>query len=63
MDRKRVLLRNEGATSIEYAIVASLIAVVIVLAVAAVGTATRLSYECSAAKVGALATSPGDPDC
>jgi Flp pilus assembly pilin Flp len=55
--------REGGATSVEYAIMASFIAVVIILAVAALGSATRTSYECSASKVGALATTPGDPDC
>jgi hypothetical protein len=42
---------------------ASLIAVVIMLAVGAVGSASKASYECTASKVGALATAPGDPDC
>jgi Flp pilus assembly pilin Flp len=54
---------HEGATSVEYAIMASLVAVVIMLAVAALGTATRISYECSASKVAALSTAPGEPDC
>jgi Flp pilus assembly pilin Flp len=54
---------HEGATSVEYAIMASLVAVIIMLAVAALGTATRMSYECSASKVGALSTAPGEPDC
>jgi Flp pilus assembly pilin Flp len=55
--------REGGATSVEYAIMASFIAVVIILAVAALGSATRASYECSASKVGELMTTPGDPDC
>jgi Flp pilus assembly pilin Flp len=54
---------HEGATSIEYALMAALVAVVIMLAVMAVGTATRTSLECSASKVGALSTAPGEPDC
>jgi hypothetical protein len=33
------------------------------LAVAALGTATRISYECAASKVAALSTAPGEPDC
>jgi Flp pilus assembly pilin Flp len=54
---------HEGATSVEYAIMASLVAVVVMLAVAALGTATRISYECAASRVGALSTAPGEPDC
>jgi Flp pilus assembly pilin Flp len=64
MKRPRGFMHREGgATSVEYAIMASFIAVVIILAVVALGSATRASYECSASKVGALATTPGDPDC
>jgi Flp pilus assembly pilin Flp len=63
MRRHRRAWGHEGVTSVEYAIMPSLVAVVVMLAVAALGTATRMSYECGASKVAALSTAPGEPDC
>lgn len=55
---------DEGATAAEYAIMASLIAVVIIVAVAALGSALGDSYDCTATHIGSLTTeSPGDVDC
>lgn len=51
---------EHGATAIEYAIMAALIAVVIIVAVAAVGTNLKESYDCAATAVGAL---PGADPC
>ena len=49
-----------GATAVEYAIMAALISVVIVVAVAAVGTNLKESLDCAATAVGAL---PGIDVC
>ena len=53
-------LDEGGATAVEYAIMVSLIAVVIIVAVTAVGTALNESLECVASAVGAL---PGVDAC
>jgi Flp pilus assembly pilin Flp len=55
--------QDEAATAVEYAIMAALIAVVIIVSVTALGLNMRASYECTASKVGALESTPGDPDC
>ena len=49
-----------GATAVEYAIMAALIAVVIIVAVTAVGVNLTGSFECAASAVGAL---PGLDPC
>lgn len=49
-----------GATAVEYAIMVALIAVVIIVAVAAVGTNLKESIDCAATAVGAL---PGIDAC
>ncbi len=49
-----------GATAVEYAIMVALIAVVIIVAVAAVGTNLKESLDCAATAVGAL---PGIDAC
>ena len=51
---------ESGATAVEYAIMAALISVVIVVAVAAVGTNLKESLDCAATAVGAL---PGIDAC
>ncbi len=51
---------EEGATAVEYAIMVALIAVVIIVAVTAVGSTLNESLECVASAVGAL---PGVDDC
>ena len=57
----RMLRSHEyGATAVEYAIMAALIAVVIIGAVAAVGNTLNEGYECAASAVGAL---PGVAEC
>jgi Flp pilus assembly pilin Flp len=53
----------EGATSVEYAIIASLIAVVIVLVVMGLGLATRGSFECSAETYDAATEGIVDHEC
>jgi pilus assembly protein Flp/PilA len=54
---------DEGATAVEYAIMAALVAVVIIVAVAALGLNMKASYECTASRVGELGTAPGEPEC
>ena len=49
-----------GATAVEYAIMVSLIAVVIIGAVVALGTTTNAMYDCAASAVSGL---PEAPDC
>jgi pilus assembly protein Flp/PilA len=49
-----------GATAVEYAIMASLIAVVIVVAVTLLGSNLNELFGCAATKVGGL---PGDTPC
>jgi Flp pilus assembly pilin Flp len=45
---------DEGATAVEYAIMVSLIAVVIIVAVTALGINLKASFDCSAENIGAL---------
>jgi pilus assembly protein Flp/PilA len=55
---------QSGATSVEYGLMAALIAAVIVLAVLALGSATKAAYDCGASKVeGANQSVPVDQDC
>jgi pilus assembly protein Flp/PilA len=62
VDMKLRLATDEAATAVEYAIMSALIAVVIIVAVAAVGLNLKASYECTATQVGSLMTDPG-ADC
>lgn len=49
---------EHGATAVEYAIMVSLIAVVIIVAVTALGLNLNDTFECTASKVGDLANNP-----
>lgn len=54
--------REEGATAVEYALMVSLIAMVIFLAVVLLGRNLGDSYDCSASHVDNL-SSPGSVTC
>jgi pilus assembly protein Flp/PilA len=57
---EQLLVQEEGVTSIEYALLASLIAVVCGLAVMAVGTSARDLYT---AVCNVVAAATGNPPC
>lgn len=52
--------RQDGATAAEYAIMVSLIALVIFGAVVSLGRTTGEMYDCAASAVGGM---PEEPDC
>lgn len=54
---------EDGATAVEYALMAALIAMVIVGAVAYLGTALFESYECTGEHVSQLTDDPHSVDC
>ena len=49
---KRLLKRDEGVTAIEYGLIAALIAIVIIVAVTAVGDSLQATFEDVAAALG-----------
>jgi pilus assembly protein Flp/PilA len=60
----RITARSEeGATAAEYALMAALIALVIIAAVALLGSSLQDSFECSASHVSNLGGNPADVDC
>ena len=54
---------DDGATAAEYALMAALIAMVIIAAVALLGSALQDNFECSASHVSNLGADPGNVDC
>lgn len=51
---------QSGASAVEYAIMVSLIAVVVIAAVAFIGFSLNDDFECAASWVGSM---PSDPGC